>query len=56
MIAGTFAVYQADDGGFVVVTDVAGRGVERRSISGRVIRMVTSGPLARTFSGIFGGV
>lgn len=54
MIAGTFAVYATADGGFCLVTEIPGRGVEQRVISGRMVRMVTSGPASKMFGGLFG--
>jgi hypothetical protein len=38
LIAGTFAVYEAPDGGYVLVTDTP-RGVDRKVISGRMVKL-----------------
>lgn len=54
-MAGTFALYQMDDGGFVLTTDVEGRGVEQRVVPGKMVRLVTSGPFAKMFGNLFGG-
>jgi hypothetical protein len=55
LLAGTFAVYQAPDGGIVLVTEIPGRGVERRVVPGKVIRLATSGVGAKMFGSLFGG-
>lgn len=54
IMAGTFAVYETPDGGFVLVTEIPGRGVEQRVISGKLVRMVTSGKGAGMLGRIFG--
>lgn len=55
MLAGTFAIYQHTDGGFVLVADTDGT-VTRRHIPGAMVRMLTGGGMfAKKFSGIFGG-
>jgi len=54
MLAGTFALYQSPDGGFVLVTDIPGRGVEQKIIPGKVVKLITSGVGARMFGSIFG--
>lgn len=37
--AGTFAMYAAPDGSVILVTDVAGRGVERNVLPARLVRL-----------------
>lgn len=54
MLAGTFAIYPTPDGGFALVTDIIGRGQERRIVSGKMVKLVTSGIGARMFGGLFG--
>ena len=43
LIAGTFAIYPRPDGGLELVTDVEGRGIERKTIPGALVKMVMSG-------------
>lgn len=55
LAAGTFALYPTGDGGLVLVTDVEGRGVERRAVPGALLRMMGAGKMGRLMSGLFGG-
>jgi hypothetical protein len=55
VLAGTFALYHAPDGGLVLVTDVPGRGVETRHVPGKVLRFVMHGPGSKIFGRLFGG-
>lgn len=55
LLAGTFAVYQTPDGGFVLVTDIPGRGQETKVIPGKMVRLVTSGVGSKMFGSLFGG-
>lgn len=43
LLAGTFAIYPTPEGGIVLVTDVEGRGIERRSIPAGVVKMLNGG-------------
>lgn len=54
LLAGTFAIYETPDGGYVLVTDTPNRGVERKILPGKLIRLVTRGPGASMFGRIFG--
>lgn len=54
MLAGTFAVYQTPDGGFALITDIPGRGEERRVVSGKMVKLVTSGFGAKMFGNLLG--
>lgn len=54
LLAGTFALYETPDGGFCLVTDVPGRGVEQRIVSGKLVRMLTSGKGAGMLGKMFG--
>jgi len=45
IVAGTFAVYADPSGGMVLVTDVAGRGIERRAVPATIVRLVTHGDM-----------
>lgn len=56
LIAGTFAIYARPDGGMELVTDVQGRGVERRTVPAAIIKMVASGkgPVAGLLGRMFG--
>jgi hypothetical protein len=54
MLAGTFAIYETPDGGYVLVTDTPSRGIERKMIPGKLVRLVTRGPGASMFGRIFG--
>lgn len=55
LMAGTFALYQTPDGGFMLVTDIPGRGIEKRHVPGKMVRLVTSGVGAKMFGNLFGG-
>jgi hypothetical protein len=56
MIGGTFAIYMAAGGGLVMVTDVEGRGVERRAIPKAMVDMFSGkGPLGKMAAKMFGG-
>ena len=52
-VAGTFAIYATPDGGYCLVTDIPGRGVEQRVISGKMVRFAM-GPGARMLGNLFG--
>ena len=56
MIAGTFALYVRPDGGLELVTDVEGRGVEKKTIPAALVKAFTSGkgPLAGMMHRMFG--
>jgi hypothetical protein len=56
IIAGTFALYPSPDGGFVLVTDVQGRGVERRAIPAALVRMASGDGMLSKLFGRFGGM
>jgi hypothetical protein len=55
VLAGTFAIYQLDDGGFLLVTETPDRGVDRKLIPGKLIRLFSKGPGAKLFGQLFGG-
>ena len=56
ILAGTFAVYTAPDGGYVLVTDIPGQGVTHKHLPGALVRMVTGdGIMGRTMSKFLGG-
>lgn len=55
VLAGTFAVYATPDGGILLVTEIPGRGIERRAVPGKVVRLATSGVGAKMFGNMFGG-
>jgi hypothetical protein len=56
LIGGTFAIYEDGRGGLVLVTDVEGRGEERRAVPAAVIKMMTGhGPVARMMGKMFAG-
>lgn len=38
-LAGTFAMYSAPDGSIVIITEIPGRGVERRDVPGNFVRL-----------------
>lgn len=48
VLAGTFALYDTPDGGYVLVTDIPGRGVEHRTFAGKLVRLMT-GRMGRLF-------
>jgi hypothetical protein len=49
VIAGTFAIYEDGDGGFVLVTDT-GEGPQRKHIPSAIIKLVTrTGALGKLF-------
>jgi hypothetical protein len=56
LIAGTFAIYQRPDGGLELVTDVEGRGTERRTVPAAVVKMAAggSGPVGKMLGKMFG--
>lgn len=45
LFAGTFAVYQTKKGALVLVTEIPGRGVERKVFPAAMIKLAMSGPL-----------
>lgn len=57
MMAGTFALYETPQGGIVLVTDVAGRGVERREFPPALVKMAMGGGgfMGSKLRGMFGG-
>jgi hypothetical protein len=57
LMAGTFALYETPHGGIVLVTDVAGRGVERREFPPALVKMATGGGgfMGSKLRGMFGG-
>lgn len=54
--AGTFAIYEDGQGGYVLVADMpAHGGITRRHIPAAIVKMATGGGLiARRFGGLFG--
>jgi hypothetical protein len=59
--SGTFALYSTPDGGMHLVTDIPGRGVEHKHISGRAFRGMAKlvsggGPFGRMFRGVANGL
>ncbi len=56
MMAGTFALYEHESGGIVLVTDIAGRGVETKMIPAMIVKMVQGGggPMGATLRKMFG--
>src|SRR3954469_16701086 len=56
VIAGTFAVYEDGRGGYVLVTDTAQYGTDRRHIPAAMVKMASGGGiLSRKLAGVFGG-
>lgn len=56
LVAGTFAIYDASDGGYVLVTQTDQETEPmRRHIPGKVVRLATGGMLGKQFSALFGG-
>jgi hypothetical protein len=56
LVAGTFVIYPAPDGGVVLVTNTSAHGIQQRHISGKIMRFVTgNSKMAKMFAGIFGG-
>lgn len=56
LIGGTFAIYTAGEGGLVMVTDVDGRGVEKRKIPRAVVEIFQGkGPMGKMAARMFGG-
>lgn len=56
LLAGTFVIYATPDGGYVLVTDVEGRGIERKVIPAALVRLAQGGgPFGRHLSAMFGG-
>jgi hypothetical protein len=57
MLAGTFAIYEDGNGGFVLVTDTTPDGTDpqRKHIPAALVKMATGGGLiGRKLSGLFG--
>jgi hypothetical protein len=55
MLAGTFALYEDGQGGFVLVTDTEDHGEQRKHIPAALVKMATGGGLiGRKLAGIFG--
>lgn len=52
-LAGTFAIYETPDGGYLLVTETD-RGIDRKHIPGKLIRLATKGPMSKMFGGLFG--
>lgn len=46
IVAGSFALYPGPRGELVLVTDIPGRGVERKVFPRALVKMMMSGPLA----------
>jgi hypothetical protein len=57
LMAGTFALYETPNGGVMLVTDVEGRGVERREFPPALVKLAMGGggPMGRTMRKMFGG-
>lgn len=43
LIGGTFAIYHTQEGALVLVTDVEGRGTERRKVPPALVKMMLTG-------------
>lgn len=55
LAAGTFAIYEDGQGGYVLVTDMPGSGVQRKHIPAALVKLVTGGGvLSRRLGAIFG--
>jgi hypothetical protein len=46
IIAGSFAIYPGPRGELVLVTDIPGRGIERKVFPRALVKLMMSGPLA----------
>lgn len=54
--AGTFAIYATPDGGYCLVTDIPGQGIQHKVIPGSVVRLASGGgALGKMFRRTFGG-
>ncbi len=55
MLAGKFAIYEDGKGGFILMTETEGHGVQRKHIPAALVKLATSpGILGRKFAGILG--
>ncbi len=55
VIAGTFALYEDGEGGFVLVTQTDKHGIDRKHIPKALVKMATGGGIiGRKFGGLFG--
>lgn len=55
MLAGTFAIYEDGQGGYVLVTDTPDHGMMRKHIPAGLVKLATGGGMvSRKLAGIFG--
>lgn len=56
LFEGTFAIYPDGQGGYVLVTDTAEHGTDRRHIPAAMVKLATGGGIiGRRLAGLFGG-
>lgn len=55
LLAGTFALYEDGQGGYVLVTDTVQHGTDRKHIPAALVKMATGGGIiGRKLAGMFG--
>lgn len=51
LLAGTFALYDDLNGGYVLVTETPDHGIVKKSIPGMLVKLMRGGPIGKFFGG-----